>query len=168
MFLLVLLSAGAFGYFFVVREMTLYRSHVETYGKSVSNNLGALIEQVIGFSDQTTLQHLAEKWVKEGDIVLLTLSDKSGKQLAHAVKAGTLLNHQIVYHIIEPIPSKEGHDIGTLQIGLSLQTLEKQLSGLKMDIVLVSLGIFGVGVLFTLILTRILLRPIDKLATATE
>jgi signal transduction histidine kinase len=39
---------------------------------------------------------------------------------------------------------------------------------LKRDILLVTLGVMGVGILFTLILTRVLLRPIEKLAEATE
>ena len=39
---------------------------------------------------------------------------------------------------------------------------------LKRDILLVTFGVIGVGILFTLILTRILLRPIEKLVAATE
>jgi signal transduction histidine kinase len=39
---------------------------------------------------------------------------------------------------------------------------------LKRDILFVTLGIIGVGILFTLIFTRVLLRPIEKLAEATE
>ena len=58
--------------------------------------------------------------------------------------------------------------IGTLQIGLSLLKMDSQIDGLKRDILLVTLGVIGVGILFTLILTRILLRPIEKLAEATE
>ena len=58
--------------------------------------------------------------------------------------------------------------IGTLQIGLSLSKMDSQINGLKRDILLVTLGVIGLGILFTLILTRILLRPIEKLAEATE
>jgi signal transduction histidine kinase len=39
---------------------------------------------------------------------------------------------------------------------------------LKRDILLVTLGVIGLGILFTLIMTRVLLRPIEKLAEATE
>ncbi|MGZ3523974.1 MAG: ATP-binding protein [Thermodesulfobacteriota bacterium] len=38
---------------------------------------------------------------------------------------------------------------------------------MKRDILLVTLGIVGIGILFTLIMTRVLLRPIEKLAEAT-
>lgn len=39
---------------------------------------------------------------------------------------------------------------------------------MKRDILLVTLGVIGAGILFTIILTRVLLRPIEKLAVATE
>jgi signal transduction histidine kinase len=39
---------------------------------------------------------------------------------------------------------------------------------IKRDILLVTLGVIGLGILFTLIFTRVLLRPIEKLAAATE
>jgi signal transduction histidine kinase len=58
--------------------------------------------------------------------------------------------------------------MGTLQIGLSLFKMNSQINGLKRDILLVTLGVIGLGILFTLILTRVLLQPIEKLAEATE
>jgi signal transduction histidine kinase len=168
MFFLVLMGAAAFGYFFVAREMTLLRSHLETHGKSVSNNFSLLIQQVIGLSDRDILQRMAERLVEDEDIVLCTLLDNGGEKLAHAVKAGIFLDDQLAYYITHPIESKEGQMIGTLQIGLSLQKLENRMYELRRDILLVTLGVFGVGILLTLILTRVLLRPIEKLAAATE
>jgi signal transduction histidine kinase len=167
-FFLVLICAAAFGYFFVARERTVLRTHLETHGKSVSNNLSLLIQHGIGLSNRDILQRMAERLVKDEDIVLCTLFDNRGEKLARAVKAGSSLDKQLTYYIVHPIESKEGQRIGSLQIGLSLQKLENRMYELRRDILLVTLGVFGVGMLLTLILTRVLLRPIEKLATATE
>lgn len=85
MFFLVLMSAGAFGYFFVAKEITLYRNQIENRGKLTTD-----------------------------------------------------------------------------------QKLEDQIVKLRKDILLVTMGVIGVGVLFTIIPTRIFLRPIEKLVVATE
>lgn len=168
MFFLVLMGAATFGYFFVAREMTLLRSHLETHGKLVSNNFGLLIQHVVGVSDRDTLQQMAERLVEDEDIVLCTLVDKGGEKLAHAVKPGVSLDNQFTYYVTHPIESKEGQRIGTFQIGFSLQKLENRMYELRRDILLVTLGMFGVGILLTFILARVLLLPIEKLAAATE
>lgn len=168
MFFLVLMSAAAFGYFSVVREMTLFRSHWEIYGRSMANSYSLLIEHGMGLSDRFFLQNVAERIVENEDVVVCSLYDNSGERWAHAVKKGRFPNPQLTHQITQTIHSKEGQMIGTLQIGLSLFKMDSQINGLKRDILLVTLGVMGVGILFTLILTRVLLRPIEKLAEATE
>jgi len=168
MFFLVLTSAMAFGYFLVAREMTLFRSHWETYGRSVANSYSQLIEHGMGLADRSVLQNLAERIIENEDFVLCSLYDNSGERWAHAAKKGRLLDPQLTYQITQTIHSKEGQRIGTLEIGLSLLKMDGQINGLKRDILLVTLGVIGIGILFTLILTRVLLRPIEKLAEATE
>ena len=167
-FFLVLMSAAAFGYFSVAREMTLFRSHWETYGRSMANSYSLLIEHGMDLSDRVFLQNVAERIVENEDVVLCSLYDNSGERWAHAVKKGRLPDPQSTYQITQTIHSKEGQMIGTLQIGLSLFKMNSQINGLKRDILLVTLGVIGLGILFTLILTRVLLQPIEKLAEATE
>ena len=167
-FFLVLMSAAAFGYFSIAREMTLFRSHWEIYGRSMANSYGLLIEHGMNLSDRVFLQNVAERIVENEDVVLCSLYDNSGERWAHAVKKGRLPDPQLTYQITQTIHSKEGQMIGTLQIGLSLFKMDSQIDGLKRDILLVTLGVIGLGILFTLILTRVLLRPIEKLAEATE
>ena len=91
MFFLVLMSAAAFGYFSVAREMTLFRSHWEIYGRSMANSYGLLIEHGMDLSDRvlppTTLLRESSK---NEDVVLCSLYDNSGERLAHAVKKGRL------------------------------------------------------------------------------
>ena len=58
--------------------------------------------------------------------------------------------------------------MGTLQIGFSVGHLGIRTAEGKKDFLLVTMGIIVVGVLFTILFTRILLRPIEKLAAATE
>jgi two-component system OmpR family sensor kinase len=168
MFFLVLMSAAAFGYFSVAREMTLFRSHWEIYGRSIANSYSLLIEQGMGLSDQPFLQNVAARIVENEDVVSCSLSDNFGKRLAHAVKKGRLHDPQLTYQIGHPLYDKEGQMIGKLQISLSLFKMDSQINGLKRDILLVTLGVISMGILFTLILTRVLLRPIEKLAEATE
>jgi signal transduction histidine kinase len=168
MFFLVLMSAAAFGYFSIAREMTLFRSHWEIYGRSMANSYGLLIEHGMNLSDRAFLQNVAERIIENEDVVLCSLYDNSGERWAHAVKKGRLPGPQLTYQITQTIHSKEGQMIGTLQIGLSLFKMDSQINGLKRDILLVTLGVIGLGILFTLILTRVLLRPIEKLAEATE
>jgi signal transduction histidine kinase len=167
-FFLVLMSAAAFGYFSIAREMTLFRSHWEIYGRSMANSYGLLIEHGMNLSDRAFLQNVAERIIENEDVVLCSLYDNSGERWAHAVKKGRLSGPQLTYQITQTIHSKEGQMIGTLQIGLSLFKMDSQINGLKRDILLVTLGVIGLGILFTLILTRVLLRPIEKLAEATE
>jgi signal transduction histidine kinase len=168
MFFLVLMSAAAFGYFSTAREMTLFRSHWEIYGRSMANSYSLLIEHGINLSDRAFLQNVAERIIENEDVVLCSLYDNSGERWAHAVKKGRLLGPQLTYQITQTIHSKEGQMIGTLQIGLSLLKMDSQINELKRDILLVTLGVIGLGILFTLIMTRVLLRPIEKLAEATE
>jgi len=167
-FFLVLMSAAAFGYFSIAREMTLFRSHWEIYGRSMANSYGLLIEHGMNLSDRVFLQNVAERIIENEDVVLCSLYDNSGERWAHAVKKGRLPDSQLTYQITQTIHSKEGQMIGTLQIGLSLFKMDSQINGLKRDILLVTLGVIGLGILFTLIMTRVLLRPIEKLAEATE
>src|SRR4030043_908257 len=168
MFFLVLMGAVAFGYFSVIREMTLSRSHWETYGRSMANSYSLLIEHGMSLSDRSFLQKIAERIVENEDVVLCSLYDHSGERWAHAAKRGSFPDPQLTYQITQTIHSKEGQMIGTLQIGLNLSKIDTQINELKGDILLVPLGVIGMGILFTLILTRVLLRPIEKLAEATE
>jgi signal transduction histidine kinase len=162
------MGAMAFGYFSVAREMALFRSHWEAYGRSMANSYSLLIDYGMGLSDQSSLQKMAEKIVENEDVLSCSLYDRSGKRWAQAVKKGSFSNTQSTYQITQTVHSKEGQMIGTLQIGLSLSKIDTQISELKEDILLVTLGVIGIGILFTLILARILLRPIEKLAEATE
>ncbi len=168
MFFLVLMSAAAFGYFSVAREMTLFRSHWETYGRSMANSYSLLIEHGMGLSDQSFLQGVAERIIKNEDVVSCSLYDHSGERVAYAVKKGNFPNSQLTYHITQTISSEGGRMIGTLKLGLSLSKMDVQISELKRDILFVTLLAIGIGIMFTLILTRVLLRPIEKLAEATE
>jgi signal transduction histidine kinase len=168
MFFLVLMGAMAFGYFSVAREMALFRNHWEAYGKSMANSYSLLIEHGMGLSDQSSLQKLAERIVESEEVLSCLLYDHSGKRWAQAVKKRTFPGPQSTYQVAQTIHSKEGQVIGTLQIGLSLSKIDTQINALKGDILLVTLGVIGIGILLTIILTRIFLRPIETLVEATE
>jgi len=168
MFFLVSMTAGVFGYFFAAREMTLLRTQLETQGKLIANSISNLLEFGIEHPDQPFLQRIAEKIMKDEDVTFCSVFDEDGKQLIRRVKKEPSWGPTPPFMVVQPIQSKAGQVIGTFQIGFSLFKLDKRMNEMRRDILLVTLGVISIGVLFTFILTRILLRPIEKLAEATE
>ncbi len=166
-FFLILICSLTFGYFFIAREITLLRNHLEAYGNSISENFNFIIKNAIGVSKGDILQKMVERLIIDEDIVFCTIFDPNGNRLAHASK-GSKGEQKLIHIITKKIESDEGALLGTFQIGFSLEKLDSRASLLKRDILIVTLGIFGIGILFTLILTRIILKPIAKLAEATE
>lgn len=61
-----------------------------------------------------------------------------------------------------------GREASQFQGQLEAHLLQQKMGELKRDILLVTLGVIGFGFLLTLFFTRILLKPIEKLASATE
>jgi len=168
MLFLILIGSAAYGYFFAAREITLLQKNLETYGKSKANNLALLIQHVNGLSDRSLLQQIVERIVEDEDVVSCSLSDNNGEKLAHAVKKGASPDSALVYRFTQPIPSKEGQTIGTIQMEFSSYQLSPRMDELKRDVFLVTLGVMGIGILLTLIFIRIFLKPIKKLLAATE
>ena len=165
---ITVLGSFAFGYFFIARETASYRSQLESHGKSIANTFRYLTQYRIDLSDPSLLQRLAESLVEDEDVVLCSFSNPSGESLAYAVKKEVTPDPSLMYELTQPIQSEDGQSMGTLQIGLSLSPLTNKIVKMRRDVILISLGLIGVGILFTLILTRILFHPIEKLATAAE
>lgn len=171
MFFLVLVSSAAFGYFFVAREINLLQENLESHGKSLANIFGLLIKGPSDMENRTYLKSIAERVIQDEDVVHCVILNSSGEELASARKPGAYSKSNFLEHthqISQPLRSKDGNLLGFIQIGLSVKKLEGRIYGMKRDILLVTMGIIGVGILFTIILTRILLLPIEKLAMATE
>ncbi len=61
-----------------------------------------------------------------------------------------------------------GREVSLHQEKLEKDELEARIFQLRMDILFVTLGVLGIGFLLTLIFTRLLLKPIEQLASATE
>ena len=167
-FFLILLSAAVFGYFFVVREMNWARGQLEAYGKSLAGSLSVFIQHETALSDRSFLQRLAERMVEGEDVVLCSIFNQKGERLAYAVEKRVLTESGLTYQFTQPVQSKEGHLIGTLQIGISLSKSNTRMGELNQDILLLTLGLIGVGVLFTFVFSRVFLRPIERLVAATE
>jgi signal transduction histidine kinase len=164
MMFLVLIGAAAFGYFFLARERILLKTETETYGRSVANAFTPLFRYGIGISDRSFLQTQVQIIVEDENIVQCALLDRNGEELVAAVKKGPLPNPALIYRFSHPVHSQEEQRIGTIQMGFSLHRFRARLDALKRDILFVTLGVIGIGVIFT----RILLRPIEKLVAATE
>jgi len=168
MFILVLMTSAAFGWFFIGREMSFLRSQLESRGRSMANSVGLLIQQVIGLSDQPVLQRIAERMILDEDIVTCSIYNDKGERLAHATKQGVLSDPQATYRFSQTLKTGDEQTIGILQIGLSLDKLGKRMGDLTKDILYTAMGVIGAGILFTLFFTRLFLLPIEKLVSATE
>ena len=168
MFFLVLMGAVAFGYFFVAWEMTHRQDELEEEGRSIANSFRSLFEYEIGLKDRSFVQRQVEIIAENENIVQCALFHPSGRKLAQTAKKDAPLEPHLIHSYTYPLRSDDGELIASLQIGFSLHRLGTRLDELKRDILLVTLGLLGVGILFTIILTRILLRPIEKLVEATE
>jgi signal transduction histidine kinase len=168
MIFLVLVGAVTFGSFILARERTLLQTEMETYGRSVANAFTPLFRYGIGLSDRSFLERQVQIIVEDENIVQCALLDRNGKVLVSAVKKAPPPSLDLIYRFSHPVQSQEEQLIGTIQMGISLHRFKARLDALKRDILFVTLGVIGIGVLFTIIFTRILLRPIEKLLAATE
>jgi len=168
MIFLVVLTSAAFGWFIVGSEMARLQGQLEDYGKLVVQSFSLAIEEAIDLSAPSHLQHLAEVMVEHEDIIQCSFLGLRGERLAHAVKGQGAPISSFHHFINQPLRSKGGQVMGTLQIGLSLAKLEQQIRRLKRDILFLAMGVIGVGIILTIIFTRVLLLPIGKLVTATE
>ncbi len=168
MILLVSTMSGAFGVFFLGRGLALLQGELKARGESAASAFGSLIESGIVSSDRPSLQRMAARMIQDTDIFQCSLFDSRGERLVHEVKKGNVRDPRSVYYLSQPVRSSDGRIIGTLQIGLSLAEMSSEIDELKMDILFLTLGVTGAGILLILILTRILFRPIRKLVTATE
>jgi len=168
MIVLTLTTSAALGVFFLERGKILLENDLKTKGESAAKAFRILIESGSSLSDRPFLQRVAEKTVQDGDIFECSLIDPQGGQLAHVVREGGSPESRFIYYLSQPVRSSDGRVLGTLQIGLSLHKMSLEIDALKRDILFLTLGVTGAGIFLTLILTRILFRPIRKLVTATE
>jgi signal transduction histidine kinase len=166
MFFLVLLTSASFGWFIIAREMTYNQDQMGARGLLLAKSFAHLIRYTVDLSDRGALQLMAERISEDQEVDQCILRDAEGKTLAQASKS--LPHVRPTYLIKHPLLSREGGNAGTVEIGLSLSKVNSGMEGLKRDILLVTLGVVGIGTLFTLIFTRLLIHPIEKLASATE
>jgi signal transduction histidine kinase len=168
MSLLVLITSLAFGWFVMDKATTFFEGQMEDHGRWLTQSFGPLIQQAVAQSDQALLQRMAEIFVQDENVVRCSFTDRDGKRLAYAVRDQAVENTPVTHLFSQPIRSKDGSLSGTLSIELSLKRMSREMIGLKRDVLLLAIGVIGFGILLTFILTRILLRPIEQLAAATE
>lgn len=173
MILLVFITSAAFSYYFIGREIALARKQLENYGSFLANpllyppSLESLLKNETE-SSLSSLKEIAERMVREEDIVFVTVINSHGDRLAYASKTGSHPEDPSIYTFTKPLKNSRGELLGKIQVGLSLKKLDEHLSELKWDMLFVILGVIGVGFLLTLIAARILIKPIEKLVSATE
>ncbi|MBM4339634.1 MAG: cell wall metabolism sensor histidine kinase WalK [Deltaproteobacteria bacterium] len=174
MIFLVFITSAAFGWFFLGREASQLQNRLDDYGRSMishylsDQSLSLLLEHGVGLTQCPLLQGMADRMVTEKDVLLSTFINNQGDWVAHAVRKNSSLDVRNAYLLTHPIKSRDGQALGTLQLGLSYNQVQERIAELRRDILFLSLGVTGIGFLLTLFFTRILLKPIEKLASATE
>jgi len=165
---LTLLGSVAFGYFFVAREIALLQSNLETYGKSKADNLNLLIQHVFGLSDPFLLQSIVDKIMEDEDVALCSITGPSGVKLAYAAKPAVPEEHTLTYQYVQPIKSKNGQTIGSLEMGFSFFKYNKQTNEIVKDVILITFGVMGVIILLIVIFVRVLVKNLEKLTAAAR
>jgi two-component system sensor histidine kinase BarA len=165
--LLTLLCSVSFGYFFVTRETALLRSNLETFGKSKADNLNLLIQHVSGLSDPSFLQSMVNKIIEDDEVLLCSITDISNAKLAYAAKPAAPAGRAPTYKYLQPIKSKNGQVIGTLEMGFSPLHYNQRMNEIVKEAILITFGLVGMIGLIVSLYVKILLRPIKKLAAAT-
>jgi signal transduction histidine kinase len=168
MSVLVLITTLIFGWFVIGKAMTLLQGQLDDHGRLIANSFDLFTESSMNEPDPALLQRMVEIIVKDEMVIQCSFRDRSGEQMAHAVRGGGFSDTDLIHEIIHPIVSKKGQVMGALHIGLSLGKLGSEIHGLRRDILLLAIGVIALGIFLTLMLTRILLRPIEKLAGAAE
>ena len=166
--LLTILCGVSFGYFFVARETSVLRSHMETYGKLKADHLNLFIQHIYGLSDPSFLQNLVNKIIEDEDVLLCSITDLSNVRLAYAVKPAASTEPAPTYQYLQPIRSKNGQAIGTLKMEFSSPLYNQRINEIVKEAILITFGLVGTIVLIIILYVKILLRPIKKLAAATE
>jgi signal transduction histidine kinase len=168
MIFLVLMGATAFGYFFLARESALLKTEMDTYGRSLANAFQPLFQYGISISNRSFLQHQVEIIVEDENIVECSLFNLEGERIAHAEEKELPSDPHLIHPFTQKIKSADEKVIGRIYMGFYLHQRGARMKALRMELFRITLGVIGIGVLFALILGRILLRPIEKLVTATE
>jgi signal transduction histidine kinase len=168
MFILVVMSSAAFGWFFIGREMAFLRSQLEARARFVADSMSLLLQEGISFSDRSRLQRIAERMVRDEDVISWSIFDSKGEKLAQSTKAQASFDPQSLAPFRQPLKDERGGTIGSIEISFSPDKLKRRMDDLMKDILYTALGVIGAGILFTLIFTRLFLRPIEGLVAATE
>ena len=166
MILMILMASAALGYFFIVRETALLKTELKDYGSAKGKTVALFVQSVSGVSDRLLLQRMAEMALEDEKVILCSVFDLNGHRLAHAKKSP--IHPASTYRFTHALRSREGQIVGTLEMEFSAKPFSPRISQLKQDLILITSGIMTVGILFTILFTRILLRPIQRIRAASE
>ena len=166
--LLVSLTSLAFGWFTLGRAMAPLQNQLQDQVKWIVRSLGLHVEHALRQRDPSLLEQAVQLIVENENIVECSFVNPAGETVAYAGRKGNLQEGQHVEDHQQLFHGKDGEFLGTLRLKFSYHTLTREMNDLRRDIFFLSVGVIGMGILFTLILTRILLRPIEKLVAATE
>jgi len=80
---------------------------------------------------------------EDKDIFQCSLFDTQGERLAHGVREGGIPDSNFIYYLTQPVESKDGRIIGSLELGLSLRKLNREMEILKTETLFLTLGMTG-------------------------
>ena len=92
-----------------------------------------LIESGISLIGSPFLQRMAEMIVEDKDMFQCSSSIRRENAWPTAIREGGVPDSNLIYYLTQPVLSKDGHVIGSLDIGLSLRKLNREMEVLKTE-----------------------------------
>lgn len=143
-------------------------------GMSLAKNLAREVHLPASGSSPKLLQSLVDRFVQKEDVVYCAIKDGQGRILAEARAGAYPLEPEQVATFAHPISrlgtneSRVTEPMGTAWIGLSKSQWTTRIVSLKRAATFLALLVVAVGILATLLVVQITMKPIRILLDATQ
>lgn len=193
--LLFVVSGAVLCWFFISKTRKTFEEELLRRGVSLAKNLAYNSPYGVSIEDTGVLGRFVKGISDEPDVAYVIIMGREGQVLAHsdegevgrtyhdAVTTAALRFAQpeiqstrdatgrLIHDVGAPVVSKAlaggaEERIGLVRVGLSTDSLEERLSALLRVGGLISAAVIGVGIGVTMLLIRIIVRPIEQMARA--
>lgn len=123
------------------------------------------IHPSIHFQDRAALEEALSGTRQDKDVSYVIVDDSAGNRLAsfHPERAGAGGHYKVTTPILD-----EGKEIARLQIGISLERLNRQILQTRVAIGVMTAIILTAGLLAVFLISDVMTRPLRELATAAQ
>jgi len=171
---LILLACLTLTLFFINREENIAREVLKTQGTSSARSLAREVQMLLPGSTPEQLQSLLDRFVEEEDVVSCAIKDGKGQILAEARSGAYPPEPEQVAAFSHPISglspeeSDVGGPLGSVWIGLSKSPWTARIASLERSATTITFFVLLVGILATLLVVQITVKPLRMLLDATQ